>query len=201
MSNVDTTPRQPSAPYAPFTSDAIAHVIQHDGPKILQLLLEAYPSLNRHDGEDILAIGYYRVWKYRHRYNMAKGSLTAWYFRITMNAAMSYVRKTIKLKEVPSDVIEAVSEDSSLYDINMESQYIYNYKTKLKEDAAEFIRNLNYLDYTILEESSIDNVNWTTYLSHTLGKRAGTLRVQLSRIKSRFREFLIGRGHTLPEKP
>jgi len=68
-------------------------VLRTCGPAVRSVLRRKYAGvLSLSDLDDVLAIGLFRLWVARERFDVAKGSLRVWFLRIADNAARDVLR-------------------------------------------------------------------------------------------------------------
>jgi len=168
--------------------DALAIVIGTVGPRVAAGLSRRHPALRAEDIEDVLSIASQRLWESRTQYDLAKGSLAAWFFIIADNAAKDLVKKEARRLEQSAEVRYLVKAEPTPPD------------EPVAEDAArqglhEILLGLAPLDHRIIwayAEAGGAGA-WAADLSHELGMRAGTIRVRCSRIKERIRKTMHAR--------
>ncbi len=68
-------------------------LLRSDGPAVKAVLLQKFSgSLGSADIDDVLAVALNRVWVKRASFDVSKGSLRAWFFRIAHNSALDVLR-------------------------------------------------------------------------------------------------------------
>ncbi len=145
---------------------------QHKG--ILFKVARAYCP-NKDDRQDLLQEMMIQVWKSLHRYN-DNFAISTWLYRISLNVAISFFRKTAKRQTVSLPMI---------------------YEDKVMEDDSDFERQeqLRLLEKFISELNKLDKALVLLYLddkshaeiSEILGLSVSNVGTKMGRIKERLR--------------
>jgi RNA polymerase sigma-70 factor (ECF subfamily) len=74
------------------------------GPPALRRLSRKHGGrLNSHDLDDVLMLAVEQLWRHRGRFDSARGSLRAWFWRIAMNSARDLLRRQARRLETSVD--------------------------------------------------------------------------------------------------
>ena len=95
MTVATPTMEEPSGDEAMTPTDerSLENMLRQFGPAVRAVLIRRYRGvLAPADVEDILAVALHRSWQGRGRFDPAKGSLKAWFFRIANNVALDVLK-------------------------------------------------------------------------------------------------------------
>lgn len=169
-------------------------ILRQLAPAIGGALRQRYCGvLNDSDVEDVLAMGVFRMWSSRDRFDPSRGSLRVWFFRIADNAA----RDILKHGWHKSRAMEAVFEPqhlSSLPDSRNNGHQPVNGEAN-REVILQLREILNSLpeaqrQIILADAQSRDGKASATDLSTELGIPASTVRVYRKRALERIRSLV-----------
>jgi RNA polymerase sigma factor (sigma-70 family) len=183
--------------------DWLEKLVKFVGPKVAKRLRFSYPMLNQQDIEDILSTAALRAWQHRETFDPGKGSLNAWYFRIVVNFAISYIHEKINRIETS---LEFVAHDLHCI-VNQDQDYdVHSNKNRYFADIMGCINCLSdedkiimikYSEQVVLDANGKNTAAWTNELADELDISPNTLRVRVFRIKERLRCLMSNRGHSI----
>ena len=183
--------------------DCLEDVLRALGPTIRAVLLRKYSGVFSYDDiEDILATGLHRLWAHRDSFDPSRGSLKAWFFRITDNCARDILKhgwqKARQLEVAGYEVADAaVSRERDASDDSQQSDAMPNSTIFVIREILELLpeaqRKIVLADSLVKDETASSD-----FLAQELGLTASTVRVYRKRALDRIRRELEQRGVTPP---
>jgi RNA polymerase sigma factor (sigma-70 family) len=175
-------------------------VLRSCGPAVRSVLRRKYAGvLSLSDLDDVLAIGLFRLWVARERFDDAKGSLRVWFLRIADNAARDVLRhgwqKARQLETTfERDFLESqvarqdVSDSDSSFEPGPELVAVREIVIGLPDMQRRIV---------LADSYSRDGSASSQHLAAELGIPPGTVRVYRKRALDRIRDELKQRGFGL----
>lgn len=167
------------------------------GPAVRAVLRRKYAGvLSPSDLDDVLAIGLFRLWVARERFDAAKGSLRVWFLRIADNAARDVLRlgwqKARQLESAvdPDRLAEQLDwRDDSEFDRSADTAQEVVAIREIVAGLPETQRRI-----VLADSHSRDGSESSQLLAAELGIPTGTIRVYCKRALDRIRDELKQRG-------
>jgi RNA polymerase sigma factor (sigma-70 family) len=175
-------------------------VLRTCGPVVRSVLRRKYAGvLSLTDLDDVLAIGLFRLWIARERFDTAKGSLRVWFLRIADNAARDVLRhgwhKARQLETtVERDFLETQVARQDVPDSDPPCE-----PGPELVAVREIVIGLPDMQRRIVlaDSHSRDGSESSQHLAAELGIPAGTVRVYRKRALDRIRDELKQRGFSV----
>jgi DNA-directed RNA polymerase specialized sigma24 family protein len=192
-------------------NEAVLGMILRDyGPAVAASLRRRYSVLNENDVEDVLATALYRLWAYRKRLDMAKGSLAALFYRIADNAVRNLFKTgwhRLRLQEVRlEDWTEAV--EVTVRSIGTVGPVgtgpgddgTSRQEGKMRQDLQVIVDSLPaaYRYIVLADATAKDRVASAELIAGELEIPAGTVRVYRNRAMNAIRGKLRALGYNVP---
>jgi RNA polymerase sigma factor (sigma-70 family) len=171
---------------------ALEAVLRTLGPRVAGGLKKRHPALTAEDLEDVLSVASHRLWERRDKYDVARGSLAAWFFIIADNLAKDLLKSRARRPEHLVDLSQL--PEVSFSDPTSERETSFPDKQHLDD----ILRRLTQIDHRILSvyADTGGSGHWAADLAEELGIRPGTIRVRCSRLKEKIRKELQTRTAT-----
>jgi RNA polymerase sigma factor (sigma-70 family) len=179
---------------------ALEDILRIYGPQVRAVLGRKYEGiLNRHDIEDVFAIGLFRVWHHRGKFDPSKGSLRVWFCRIVDNAARDVLRHgwhKARQFEVHVDFAGYVDPKA-----NGKQREDANNSTPTAEqlEIRDIVDSLPEAQRHIITADALakDAPASSRFLAEELGLSTATIRVYRKRAMDSIRQELKRRGYSL----
>ena len=174
----------------------LTNLLREHGPAVRGLLVKRFLGLLREaDLEDILVIALHRVWHHRERYDAARGSLRAWFYRIADHAAQDLLKhgwqKSRQLEVVPDEYFWQQMQSPAP---QKREPAVHPATRELVHDVMnelpEVQRRILWAD-ALCPDGGPANSEW---LAAELGIPTGTVRVYRKRGLDKLRALLSARG-------
>lgn len=175
-------------------------VLRNCGPAVRSVLRRKYAGvLSLTDLDDVLAIGLFRLWVARERFDSAKGTLRVWFLRIADNAARDVLRHgwqkarqletTVERGFLESQIAgQGVPDADSLWEPGPELIAVREIVVGLPDMQRRIV---------LADSHSRDGSESSQHLAAELGIPAGTVRVYRKRALDKIRDELKQRGFPL----
>lgn len=185
----------------PPTGDALhteAHLealLRESGPAVRGLLIKRFHGLLRDtDADDVLVVALQRVWQHRARFDSARGSLRAWFFRIADHTARDWLKrgwqKARLLETTPEDDFWERIECPGGRAVPTVHPSTRDMVRGLIDALPEVQRRIVWAD-ALCPDGGPASSDW---LAEELGIPAGTVRVYRKRGLERLRSLMAERG-------
>ncbi len=170
------------------------------GPAVAANLRRRYSVLNEQDVEDILVSALYRLWVYRKRLDLARGSLAALFYRIAENLVRNLFKKgwhKLRLQETRLDdeaeflqALQFKPVEAPQCDVGA-----------IQNDVQGVIDKLPapYRYIVLADAAARDRVASAELISEELEIPASTVRVYRNRAMAAIRRELRAMGYEVPE--
>ena len=185
--------------------EAVLGTILRDyGPAVAACLRRRYCILNENDVEDVVATALYRLWAYRKRLDLAKGSLAALFYRIADNVVRNLFKTgwhRLRLQEVRlEDWTEAVELPDRSIDPDRPVEGEPSDAGKIRQDLQIIIDSLPaaYRYIVLADATAKDRVASAELIADELEIPAGTVRVYRNRAMNAIRGKLRALGYNVP---
>ena len=162
------------------------------GPWTEWALAQKYPGL-RPFLEDVLAESLFRVWKFRHEYNVERGSLQTWFAKIADNSAKDYLRspwQKARGLESAGDVTQVVQPGPGPVGDGEAPPPLSPTHARL----LEILRALPATDRTIILAWAAGGPAWAADVAREVGLSPGAVRTRRTRILATIRRQLERRA-------
>jgi RNA polymerase sigma-70 factor (ECF subfamily) len=198
-----TQPRLLDPP--PSTTDALqseedlAVLLREAGHAVRSLLIRRFHGLLREaDAEDVMVVALQRAWQHRARFDAARGSLRAWFFRIADHTAKDWLKrgwqKSRMLEVVPDEVFWDHVESRAPEQAPTVHPATREMVRGLIDALPEVQRRIIWAD-ALCNDGGPASSDW---LAAELGIPTGTVRVYRKRGLDRLRALMTERGLTKP---
>lgn len=184
---------------------ALDAVLRAYGPVVGAAIKRKYFVLNSHDIDDILSVALFQLWNLRARFDPAKGSLRASFFRIADHVALDLMRHgwhKARQREVALQDIYPTKEpgDSTAEQPDCETVLSEVGTSPIQEHLRQIVDSLpDAYRYIILADACArDRVASTAFLSQELDIPEGSVRVYRSRAMASIRTEFRRLGYSLP---
>ncbi len=172
-------------------------ILQTFGPSTEARLRRSYPFFQHPDFEDVLAEALYQLWKDRHKFDPARGSLHNWFFVLARSKAED-IRKSKGYRarnlECSADITDFAvlrhddGDGLTTATLSAEQQDLLDILRELPDDERHIIGAYASADGTEA---------WAATLAKELGLSSGLIRVKRLRIEKKIRREMQKRGHIL----
>jgi RNA polymerase sigma factor (sigma-70 family) len=183
---------------------ALGMVLREYGPAVAATLRRRYCILNENDVEDVLAAALYRLWTYRQRLDVAKGSLATLLYRISDNVVRNLFKTgwhRLRLQEVRlEDWAEAMAAPVRQADAMAGDAATTRQDGRIREDLQIIIDSLPaaYRYIVLADATAKDRVAAAELIAEELEIPAGTVRVYRNRAMNAIRGKLRALGYNVP---
>lgn len=175
-------------------------VLRTFGPPIRAVLCRKYRGvLTGDDIEDVLAIGLFRFWVNRHRFDEQKGTLRVWFFRIVDNAARDVLKhgwhKARRLETAVEPSVLATFADHRQN--GRDNRRTGPNMSAAQMEIREIVDSLPAVQKSIVMADALtrDGTASSQLLAEELNLPASTVRVYRKRALDKIRTELKRRGH------
>jgi RNA polymerase sigma-70 factor (ECF subfamily) len=185
----------PSATDALQSEEDLAALLREAGHAVRALLIKRFQGLLREaDAEDVMVVALQRVWQHRARFDAARGSLRAWFFRIADHTARDWLKrgwqKARMLEVVPEEIfweqVEALTPEQTVTVHPSTRDMVRG----LIDALPEVQRRIVWAD-ALCPDGGPASSEW---LATELGIPTGTVRVYRKRGLDRLRTLMTERG-------
>ncbi len=186
----------PQSPPALLKTEAdLTALLRTHGPSIRGLLVKRFLGLLRDaDLEDVLVIALHSVWRHREKFDPARGSLRAWFYRVADYAAQDLLKhgwqKSRQLEVVPDENFWRQTQSQP----PVRTPAVHPATRELVHDVMnelpEVQRRILWAD-ALCPDGGPANSEW---LAAELGIPAGTVRVYRKRGLEKLRALFSARG-------
>jgi RNA polymerase sigma factor (sigma-70 family) len=171
----------------------VRSVLSQHAPSVGVWLRSRYSFLTAEDVEDVIVMASIRLWRHRHRFNAARGSLRTWFARIADNVARRLIEtgwaRTRSL-EVPLDELRCTAVTDSRYRADPAEET--SHANRIRQ-ALECLPEA-YRTILLADACATDRVASADFLSQELQLPAGTVRVYRHRAVIALRKLLAESG-------
>ena len=183
---------------------ALGVVLRSYGPVVGAAIQRKYGVLNSHDVDDILSAALAKLWQLRDRFDPAKGSLRASFFRIADHLAHDLMRhgwykarrREVSLHDIHpflAATTPAKQQDPETELSELEGPAIQLHLRQIVDSLPEAYR------YIILADACArDRVAAAAFLARELDIPEGTVRVYRNRAMATIRVELSRLGYSIP---
>lgn len=175
-------------------------VLRTFGPPIRAVLCRKYRGvLTGDDIEDVLAIGLFRFWVNRYRFDEQKGTLRVWFFRIVDNAARDVLKhgwhKARRLETAVEPSVLATFADPRQN--GRDNRRTGPNMSAAQMEIREIVDSLPAVQKSIVMADALtrDGTASSQLLAEELNLPASTVRVYRKRALDKIRTELKRRGH------
>ena len=182
----------------------LGSILREYGPAVASSLRRRYFILNENDVEDVLATALYRLWAYRKRLDLAKGTLATLLYRIADNAVRNLFKTgwhRLRMQEVRfEDWAEVVESPVDSIDADRSIEAEPNDAGKIRQDLQIIIDSLPaaYRYIVLADATAKDRVASAELIAAELEIPAGTVRVYRNRAMNAIRGKLRALGYEVP---
>ena len=185
-------------------------ILRDYGPAVAATLRRRYFILNENDVEDVLATALYRLWAFRKRLDVAKGTLATLFYRIADNAVRNLFKTgwhRLRLQEVRvEDWTEVVKTPVGSIDADGSVDAVCRMdgepsdQGKIRHDLQTVVDSLPaaYRYIVLADATAKDRVASAELIAEELEIPAGTVRVYRNRAMNAIRGKLRALGHDVP---
>ena len=185
----------PPAAAALHSEDDLAALLREAGSAVKALLVKRFHGLLREaDAEDVMVGALQSVWQHRARFDAARGSLRAWFFRIADHTAKDWLKrgwqKARMLEVVPEDYFWEQVESRAPKQTPTVHPSTRDMVRGLIDALPEVQRRILWAD-ALCSDGGPASSDW---LAAELGIPTGTVRVYRKRGLERLRAIMTERG-------
>lgn len=185
----------PSATDALQSEDDLAALLREAGHAVRALLIKRFHGLLREaDAEDVMVVALQRVWQHRARFDAARGSLRAWFYRIADHTARDWLKrgwqKARMLEVVPDECFWEQVEFCTPEQTVTVHPSTRDMVRGLIDALPEVQRRIVWAD-ALCPDGGPASSEW---LATELGIPTGTVRVYRKRGLDRLRTLMTERG-------
>ena len=182
----------------------LAVVLRTYGPFVGAALRRKYVVLNVPDIEDILAIALARLWKLREKFDPARGSLKATFYRLADHVVQDLFRHNwhkarrceVSLQDIsPTELKKSLETACSPETARLDPE-----RTQRQADMREIVENLPapYRHIVLADACARDRVASAELLAEELEIPEATVRQYRKRAMATIRSELRRRGYSIP---
>lgn len=183
---------------------ALGVILRTYGPVVGAAIQRKYSVLNSHDIDDILSAALAQLWQLRNRFDPAKGSLRASFFRIADHLTHDLMRHgwyKARRREVSlHDIYPSAAAIASAKQRNLETESAEFPRPAIRQHLRRIVDSLpEAYRYIILADACArDRVAAAAFLARELDIPEGTVRVYRNRAMATIRVELSRLGYSIP---
>ncbi|MCO7223401.1 RNA polymerase sigma factor [Pleionea sp. CnH1-48] len=142
--------------------------------RTIRNIARSYTAL--HDHEDLMQEIMIQLWRSRNNFR-GDAKAETWLYRVAINTAISYQRSAIRERKNKAHKPLSSQEQLQLSGLSQE------------EILSTFVSQLNDVDRAVFV-MYLDGLN-ASQMEEVLGTKANTIKVRISRLKTKFRETFV----------